>query len=94
MPFRKHLVGKISGPFRTNSLQKIRCDTFLLFRTKDHNEKFKSYLNKQHKNIQLTSESEENDSLSFLDITITRQNNKFITSVCRKPTFSGVFHKF
>ena len=36
-------------------------DTFLLFRTKDHNEKFKSYLNKQHKNIQFTSESEEND---------------------------------
>ena len=50
-------------------------DTFLLFRTKDHVENFKNYLNKQHKNIKITSEIEENGSLSFLDITITRENN-------------------
>ena len=31
-------------------------DTFLLFRTKDHVEKFKNHLNKQHKNIKFTSE--------------------------------------
>ena len=68
--------------------------TFLLFRTKDRVEKFKSYLNKQHKNIKFTSEIEENGSLSFLDITITRENNKFVTSVYRKPTFSGVFTNF
>ena len=69
-------------------------DTFLLFQTKDHVEKFKNYLNKQHKNIKFTSEIEENGSLSFLDITITRENNKFVTSVYRKPTFSGVFTNF
>ena len=40
-----------------------------------------------------TSEIEENGSLSFLDITITREN-KFVTSVYRKPTFSGVFTNF
>ena len=39
-------------------------------------------------------EIEENGSLSFLDITITRENNKFVTSVYRKPTFSGVFTNF
>ena len=38
-----------------------------------------------------TSEIEENGSLSFLDIKISRENNKFVTSVYRKPTFSGVF---
>ena len=69
-------------------------DTFLLFRTKDHVEKFKNYLNKQHKNIKFTSEIEENGSLSFLDITITSENNKFVTSVYHKPTFSGVFTNF
>ena len=69
-------------------------DTFLLFWTKDYVEKFKNYLNKQHKNIKLTSEIEENGSLSFLDITITRENNKFVTLVYRKPTFSGVFTNF
>ena len=41
-----------------------------------------------------TSEIEGNGSLSFLDITITRENNKFVTSVYRKPTFSGVFTNF
>ena len=66
-------------------------DTFVLFRSKDHVEKFRNYLNKQHKNIKFTSEIEENGSLSFLDIKISRENNKFVTSVYRKPTFSGVF---
>ena len=69
-------------------------DTFLLFRTKDHVEQSKNYLNKQHKNIKFTSKIEENGSLSFPDITITPENNKFVTSVYRKPTFSGVFTNF
>ena len=69
-------------------------DTFLLFRTKDHVEKFKNYLNKQHKNIKFTSEIEENGSLLFLDITITREIKKFETSVYRKLTISGVFTNF
>ena len=36
----------------------------------------------------------QNGSLSFLDKTITRENNKFLTSVYSKPTFSGIFTKF
>ena len=35
-----------------------------------------------------------NNSLSFLDIKIVRENNKFTTSVYCKPTFSGVFTNF
>ena len=40
-------------------------DTSLLFLSKDHVEKFRNYLNKQHKNIKFTSEIEEHGSLSF-----------------------------
>ena len=69
-------------------------DTFVLFQSKDHVEKFRNYLNKQHKNIKCTSEIEENGSLSFLDIKISRENNKFVTSVYLTPTFSGVFTNF
>ena len=69
-------------------------DTFLLFRSKHHIEKFRNYLNRQHKNIKFTSETENENSISFLDIKITRENNKFMTSVYRKPTFSGVFTNF
>ena len=69
-------------------------DTFLLFRSTEHIKKFKRYLNKQHKNIALTSEMEQNGSLSFLDIKISGENNKFATSVYRKPAFSGFFTNF
>ena len=43
-------------------------DTFLLFRSKDRIEKFRGYLDCQHPNIKFTSEIEENNSISFLDI--------------------------
>ena len=63
-------------------------DTFLLFRSKYHIEKFRNYLNRQHKNIKFSSETENENSISFLDIKITRDNNKFMTSVYRKPESS------
>ena len=69
-------------------------DTFSLFRSKDHVEKFKTYLNKQHKNIQFASEIEEYSSVSFLDIKMSLENNKFVTSVYRKPRSNGVFSNF
>ena len=39
-------------------------------------------------------EIEENGSLSFLDITITHENNTFLTSVYCKLTDSGIFANF
>ena len=68
--------------------------TFLLFRSKHHIEKFQNYLNRQHKNIKFTSGTENENSISFFDIKITRDNNKFMTSVYGKPTFNGVFTNF
>ena len=50
-------------------------DTFLLFRSKHHIEKFRYYLNRQHKNIKFTSETESENFILFLDIKITRSNN-------------------
>ena len=38
--------------------------------------------------------TENENSISFLAMKITRDNNKFMTSVYRKPTFSGVFTNF
>ena len=40
-------------------------DTFLLFQSKNHVEKFRNCITKQHKNMKFTSEIEENSSLSF-----------------------------
>ena len=50
--------------------------------------------NCQHNNIKFTSETENKNSILFLDIKITRDNNKFITSVYCKLTFSRVFTNF
>ena len=65
-------------------------DIFVLFRSPDHLEKFKNYLNSKHRNIRFTCEKEQNNSMPFLDVLITRTSNGFKTSVYRKPTFSGV----
>ena len=74
-------------------------DTFLLFRSKHHIEKFLYYLTQKFwyystQNIKFTSRTENENSISFLDIKITRDNNKFMTSVYHKPTFSRVFTNF
>ena len=68
-------------------------DTFLLFRSKDHIEKFQGYLNCEHPN-KFTSEIEENNSISFLDIKVSRVNNSFSANIYRKVTFNGAFSNF
>ena len=70
---------------------------FVLFRSPDHLEKFKNYLSSKYRNIRFICEKEQNNSMSFLDVLITRTSNGFKTSVYHKPTFSGVhsnFHRF
>ena len=76
-----------------NLLSIKRCvdDAFLIFGSKHHIEKSRNYLNGQHKNIRFTSEIENENSISFHDISISKDNNKFATSVYHKPTSSGVF---
>ena len=39
-------------------------------------------------------EQEKNGKLSFLDIEVSREKGKFVTTVYRKPTFSGVYTHF
>ena len=62
-------------------------DCFLLFRSPNHIKPFLHYMNNQHPRIVFTQEAEDNNSLPFLDILITRQNGFFTTSVYQKPTF-------
>ena len=55
---------------------------------------FHVYMSSKHQNINFTVEQENVGSLSFLDVKICRKNGKFVTSVYRKPTFSGVFTNY
>ena len=74
-----------------------RCyvdDIFLLFKTKDHIKKFFCYMNSRHPNIKFTCEEENDNKISFLDISITRTENKFTTSTFCKRRFSRVYLNF
>ena len=64
-------------------------DTFLLFRYREQAESFLEHANGRHPNIKFTSEYEENNKLSFLDIVVSRDNDRFNTSIFRKKTFTG-----
>ena len=52
------------------------------------------YLNTYHSNMSFSFEQEINDKLSFLDVELSRQQGKFVTTVYRKSTFSGVYTHF
>ena len=66
-------------------------DDVFFFSSKEHCQPFLDYINKQQRCIKFTSETEQTNNFSFLDINITHQNNQLKTSVYRKLTFSGVY---
>ena len=65
-------------------------DTFVIFRSKHQVELFENYLNNQHHNIKFTHETETNNQLNFLDVTVTHLNGSLSTHTYRKPTHTGL----
>ena len=53
--FENLWLGNCLAHFKPIVYRRLVDDTFLLFRTKVHVEKFKNHLNKQHKNIKCRS---------------------------------------
>ena len=88
--WEKIWLDKCPKEFKPLLYKRYLDDTFLVFRSPDHIDKFKSYLNCRHKNIKFTSEIEINNKLSFLDINVHKLANGFQTSVFRKKTFTGL----
>ena len=69
-------------------------DIFVFFESPESAHSFREYMSSKHQNIDFTVELENIGSLSFLDVKICRENGKFVTSVYRKPIFSGVFTNY
>ena len=69
-------------------------DLFLLFDNEYQANSFLNYLNNKHPKINFTFKSEANNNLNFLDISIHKHNQKFTTSIYRKPTFTGLGTNF
>ena len=86
--YESKLFNKISKPT-------VYCryvdDTFSLFHKETEFQKFLNCLNSLHPSLKFTNEIKTNNSLPFLDVLVTKSNNKFITSVYRKPTFTDQY---
>ena len=66
-------------------------DIFALVKSSDHLKRFQSYLSSCHVNMSFIIETEESNKIPFLDVSVIREQDKFVTSVYRKLTFSGVY---
>ena len=69
-------------------------DIFVLFESAEHLSKFRNYFNTCHPNMSFSFEQEKNGKLSFLDIEVSWEKGKIVTTVYRKPTFSVVYTHF
>ena len=65
-------------------------DTFVLFKEPAHAQMFLDFINNFHDNIDFTMDPECDGQLSFLDILVSRENDRFVTGVFRKKTFTGL----
>jgi len=66
-------------------------DVFATLRMNANIDEILSFLNSRHPNIKFTTELESNNKLPFLDVYVVRRVNKYITTVYRKKTFTGVY---
>ena len=66
-------------------------DTFIIFSSELDCDFFHEQLNLLHPALNFTVEKEQSNSLSFLDVLVEKEGTGFLTSVYRKPTFTGQY---
>ena len=89
--FEKQWLSKCHPDILPKVFKRYVDDIFVMFLCQSNLKDFVNYMKTKHPNIKFTSEFEENESFSFLDVEITRRINQLVTSVFRKATFSDVF---
>ena len=81
-------------PTMSNVLSKWQryVDDTIAFVKEDQVNNVLEILNKHHKDIKFTHETEENNELPFLDVLLRRtENNKLLLKVYRKKTCSNIY---
>ena len=79
-----------SDSFRPLKYHRYVDDTFAIFENRDQALLFLNYLNSQHPNIDFTMEEESDGVLPFLDVRVARSGGRLMSSIYRKPTFTGL----
>ena len=69
-------------------------DTFLAFKTKDHIQQFHNYVNVKHHSLKFTYDIENNDSLPFIGVLVTKSDCSYQTRIYHKPTSTDLFTNF
>ena len=80
---------KCPSDFKPHYYQRY-VDIFVLFTSLKHLKAFWNFLNGRHANMSLTTESEKQNRMPFLDVHIICEDKTFTTSVYHKHTFRGV----
>ena len=88
--------------FKPTFYKRYVDDTYVIFKKKEHAEKFFEYINSRHPKIKFTMETEKEKKIPFLDMLIERQESSMKTTLYRKKTYTGVglnftsfcFHNF
>ena len=84
-------LNKCPIEFKPSFYRRYVDDILVLFEPPELAHTFREYMSSKHQNINFTVEQENIGSISFLDGNVCRKNGKFVISIYRKPTFSGVF---
>ena len=92
--YEQHWLDNCPTDFKPVFYRRYVDDIFVMFNSNDHLKLFTDYMNTCHHRIKFTSEAEQNGDMPFLDFKFTREGDHIISSVYRKPTFTGVYTNF
>ena len=92
--YGKICLNECPSQFKPVVCRRYVDDIFVPFKSEEHLKRFVNYMNSKHKNIKFNFETEDSNKFSFLDAKITRKNKRFVASIFRKATFSGVFTNY
>ena len=84
----RHLFDRFPKPF---IYLRYVDDTFVFFRSRNDALSLFDKLDKLHSSLRFTMEEENNGELPFLNVLVERCDSSFLTSVYRKPTFTGLY---
>ena len=87
--FETDCLAECPTNFRPQFYWRYLDDTLLIFRNEDQAIEFFNFMNNRHNNVKFTFEGKSDQSMAFLDVKVTQENDYFATSIYWKPTFTG-----
>ena len=79
-----------SRDYKPSFYKRYVDDIIAGFPSKSLAQQFLQYINQAHPNIKFSMETETNNRLNFLDVTISKSPSHFSTNVFRKDTYTGL----